>query len=303
MHQLSRCIVIAFTTTAMIIHAAGAGAHPPSGIVVDDDGRVFFQDGLKGVWRVEEGRRPTLFHPLAWHWMALDPNGKFANAPEQFGEWFGRVTPAGVKPALVVCSDFPCAIGKDGNLYFAYMHSLKIMRRTPDGTQSVFVSPEQFDVEATRPYGVTGLACGSDGRLYLFSLNDDSGDHGIYTVAMDGSIQTFAANFVKDKIPDSQRHPEAKPEYCRGLALDEQGNVYIAVTGNRCVMKLTPNVGPSVVLTAKKPWTPTGVAVHNGELYVLEYDDETPTEGRNWPPRVRKVARDGKVTVVAAIQR
>jgi hypothetical protein len=134
-------------------------------------------------------------------------------------------------------------------------------------------------------------------------LNDDSGDHGIYTVAMDGSIQTFAANFVKDKIPDSQRHPEAKPEYCRGLALDEQGNVYIAVTGNRCVMKLTPNGGASVVLTAKKPWTPTGVAVHDGEIYVLEYDDETPTEGRNWPPRVRKVARDGKVTVVAAIQR
>jgi hypothetical protein len=122
--------------------------------------------------------------------MALDSDGKFASSPEQFGEWFGRVTPQNVRPALVVCSDFPCAIGKDGNLYFAYMHSLKIMRRTPDGAESVLVQPEQFGVDAAPPYGVTGITCGPDGKLYLFSLNDDSGNHGIYTVAMDGTIRT-----------------------------------------------------------------------------------------------------------------
>jgi hypothetical protein len=73
--------------------------------------------------------------------------------------------------------------------------------------------------------------------------------------------------------------------------------------GNRCVMKLTPDRESSVVLRAEKPWAPTGVAEHDGEIYVLEYDDETPTEGRNWPPRVRKVTRDGKVETIAAISR
>jgi hypothetical protein len=43
------------------------------------------------------------------------------------------------------------------------------------------------------------------------------------------------------------------------------------------------------------------VDVFKGEVYVLEYDDETPTEGRNWPPRVRKVGRDGKVTTLATV--
>jgi hypothetical protein len=68
-------------------------------------------------------------------------------------------------------------------------------------------------------------------------------------------------------------------------------------------MKLTPQRETSVLLRAEKPWSPTGVAELNGDVYVLEYDDETPTEGRNWPPRVRKVARDGTVSVIAAIQR
>src|SRR4029079_5624160 len=111
-------------------------------------------------------------------------------------------------------------------------------------------------------------------------------------------IKTVARNFVRDELPEGQRYPQVRPEYCRGIAAAEQGNVYVAVPGNRCVMKLTPAGASSVVLTSQKPWTPTGVDVSGGEVFVLEYDDETPTEGRNWPPRVRKLGRDGIVTVL-----
>ena len=299
-HRLGAFIAL---TIFALVPVIAINAHPPSGIVVDDRGTIYFQDGLKGVWKILDGERPSLLNPLAWHWMAIDPTGKFANAPEQFGEWFARVSPRGQTPALVVCSDFPCAMGRDGNLYFAHMHSLKIMRRTPDGTGTVLVEPKQFHVEASRPYGVTGLTCGPDGKLYLFLLADDSGEHAIYSVGMDGSIRQFAANFVTEKIPASERHHEAIPEYCRGLAVDQEGNVFVAVTGNRCVMKLMPGGRSTTILRSSKPWTPTGVAEHNGSVYVLEYDDETPTEGRNWPPRVRRVAPDGTVSVVAEITR
>jgi hypothetical protein len=278
-------------------------AHPPSGIVVDDRGTVYFQDGLKGVWKIPGGGQRSLFHPLAWHWMALDRKGTFANAPEQFGEWFARVSPRGQSPALIVCSDFPCAMGPDGNLYYAYMHSLKIMCRKPEGSESVLVEPGNFRIEVSRPYGVTGLTCGPDGKLYLFLLADDSGEHAIYSVGMDSSIRQFAANFVQDRVPASERHPEAIPEYCRGLAVDRKGNVFVAVTGSRCVIKLEPNRQSATILRCQKPWSPTGVAERDGNIYVLEYDDETPTEGRNWPPRVRRLAPDGAVTVVAQIAR
>jgi hypothetical protein len=235
--------------------------------------------------------------------MAIDPDGKFSRSPEQFGEYFARVSPKGQKPALLVCSDFPIAFGKDGNLYSASMHSLQIMRRTLGGAESALVTPEQFPVEATRPYGVTGITCGPNGKLYLFLLADDSGEHAVYSVGMDGTIREFAKNFIAEKLPKNERHSEAMAEYSRGMAVDQNGNVYIAVTGNRCVMKLTPQREASVILRCEKPWSPTGVAEHNGDVYVLEYDDETPTEGRNWPPRVRKVARDGTVSIIAEIRR
>jgi hypothetical protein len=294
---------VAYITIISLTPLVAVNAHPPSGIVVNDQGTVYFQDGLKGVWKISEGGARTLFHPLAWHWMALDPAGTFANASEQFGEWFARVSPQGKAPALIACSDFPCAIGGDGNLYFAHMHSLKIMRRTSAGTETVLVEPGQFRVEAKRPYGVTGLTSGPDGKLYLFLLADDSGQHAVYSVDMNGSVRQFAANFITEKIPESERHPEAMPEYCRGLAVDIDGNVFVAATGNRCVMKLTPDGRSTTILECRKPWTPTGVAEHKGSIYVLEYDDETPTEGREWPPRVRQVAPDGRVTMVAQIER
>src|SRR5687768_4069631 len=76
-------------------------AHPGSGIVVDDKGHVFFTDTGKGVWRIDPDRKITLISSSAMHWMAIDRDGRFAAAPEQFGEWFGRLTPSGQKPTLI----------------------------------------------------------------------------------------------------------------------------------------------------------------------------------------------------------
>ena len=290
------------------LYATRGAAHPGSGIAVDAKGAVFFTDTGKGVWRVDQSGKPTLISESAMHWMAIDRDGKFADAPQEFGEWFGRLTPRGEKPALISCSDFPCIVGKDGNLYYAKMHGLTIVRRTPEGRESVLVSREKFGIPADRPVGVNGMACGPDGTIYLVSLDSlnatvGSGEHAVYAVGTDGSVRTFAKDFIKEKLPERERHPEVRPEYCRGMAVDEKGDVYVAVTGNRCVMKLTPRGEPSVVLKCAKPWTPTGVDVFKGEVYVLEYDDETPTEGRTWPPRVRKVGRDGKVTTLATVTR
>jgi sugar lactone lactonase YvrE len=288
--------------------ASHGAAHPGSGIAVDAKGAVFFTDTGKGVWRLDDGGRLTLISGSAMHWMAIDRDGTFADAPQEFGEWFGRLTPKGEKPALLSCSDFPCVVGKDGNLYYAKMHGLTIMRRTPGGKESVLVSREKFGIAEDRPVGVNGMACGPDGTIYLASLDSlnatvGSGEHAVYAVGMDGSVRTFASGFVKDKLPERDRHPEVRPEYCRGMAVDEKGDVYVAVTGNRCVMRLTARGEAAVVLKSEKPWTPTGVDVFKGEVFVLEYDDETPTEGRNWPPRVRKVGRDGKVTTLATVTR
>ena len=297
-------IVIALL--ALGVYCRNAPAHPGSGIAVDDAGRVYFTDTGRGVWRINPDRTITLISTSAMHWLALDPGGRFARSPQEFGEWFGRATPEGAKPAVITCSDFPATVGADGNLYFAHMHSLTIKRRTPAGEESVLATPDRFAFPRGQNIGVNGIASGPDGRIYLVALDSlnqqvGTGDHALHAVAPDGSVQTLAKNFVTDLLPQQQRHHEVRPQYARGLAVDAEDNVYIAVTGNRCVMKVTPDGTSSVVLKSSKPWSPTGVDVFNGELYVLEYDDETPAQGRDWPPRVRKVRRDGKVMTLATV--
>lgn len=293
---------------AMCGVGGAATAHPGSGIVVDERGRVYFTDTGRGVWRVDAGGKLTLVSTSAMHWMAIDRVGKFADAPEAFGEWFGRLTPKGEKPALISCSDFPCVFGKDGNLYFARMHGEAVVRRTPEGEETVLVTREKIGVVETNPAGVNGMACGPDGTIYLVSLDSvnrqvGTGQHVLYAVGMDGSVRAVARNFIKEKLAEGQEHPEVRPEYSRGMAVDDDGNVYVAVTGSRCVMKVTPKGEASVVLRCEKPWSPTGVEVSKGEVFVLEYDDETPVEGREWPPRVRKVGRDGNVAKLVTVER
>ena len=303
-----RRFTLTAAATLVILVTAPLGAHPGSGIVATPGGRVYFTDTGRGVWALDDNGKLTLVSRSAMHFMAADHAGRFADAPETFGEWFGRLTPKGQKPVLISCSDFPCAVGPDGNLYFPRMHSLHIVRRTPNGEESTVARPGDFKVDPTRPIGVNGIACGQDGTIYVVALdslnrNEGTGEHVLYAVARDGSIRPIARDFVKDLLPADQRHPEVRPQYCRGMAVDARNNVYVAVTGNRCVMRISPQGKAETILRCQKPWTPTGVDVLDGSVYVLEYDDETPAEGRDWPPRVRKLSPDGKVSILATVTR
>lgn len=52
------------------------------------------------------------------------------------------------------------------------------------------------------------------------------------------------------------------------------------------------------VLKAEPPWSPTGVAVQRGEVYILEYTNANGSSREGWRPRVRRLGRDGKVTTL-----
>jgi hypothetical protein len=281
-------------------------AHPPSAIAVGEQRQVFYTDGQEGVFSLKEGGRAVRINPKAMHWMALDRRGGFAEAPDEFGEWFGRITPRGERPALVSCSDFPCTIGRDGNIYFAKMHGLAIMRRTPRDDESVFVDADDYGLDLSRAWGVSGMTSAPDGEIYLVALDSDrtegTGEHMLYGVNPNGELRQIARNFANDQVSDNDQHPEVRPQYCRGMAADDHGNVFIAVTGSRCVMRITSTGEASVVLRAARPWSPTGVDVAGDSLYVLEFDDETPAKGREWPLRVRKVDGDGAVSLLVSVR-
>jgi hypothetical protein len=195
-------------------------------------------------------------------------------------------------------------VNQDGNLYYGSGFpggndvdpaGLTMTRLSLNGERTLF-APELKGTLAKLNEAVTGLAVGPGGTLFVACPN------AIMKVKTNGEVSTFVHPVdVKDcdnvfgKESDS---PFFHAPYLRGLDVTAEETVYAAVTGCRCVVKISGNGEIETVLKAEKPWTPTGVAIAGKDLFVLEYShhDEKPEK---WAPRVRKLGADGKVTVLA----
>jgi sugar lactone lactonase YvrE len=196
-----------------------------------------------------------------------------------------------------MCSDFPLVVNKDGNIYYANTRpgSGKIIKRAPDGKESIFASNKIFE-------SINGIVAGADGSLYITESSNPNANT-IRKITTDGTISTIATFVGKDgkALP-----PETVPSYCRGLVVDSTGTIYVAATGSRSVLKITPQGKITSILDATSPWTPTGVAIFHGEVYVLEWHDVTQEnlEVRSAHiPRVSKIGMDGKQTTLATVSR
>jgi len=272
-------------------------AHPGSGIVLDKEGNIYFTDTGKGVWKIDTQGKLSFLPASRFHWMTIDATGFFANSSKSFGEYFERVTSKSDKPDLIMCSDFPLVVNKDGNIYYANTRpgSAKIIKRTPDGQESVFATNKIFEF-------ISDITSGADGSLYITESSNANAST-IRKIKMDGTI-SIIATFVGKESKDLPL--ETVPSYCRGLAVDSTGTIYVAATGSRSVLKITPQGKVTTILQSTSPWTPTGVALFRGEVYLLEWHDVTPEnlEVREaWTPRIRKIGLDGKVTTVATVSR
>jgi hypothetical protein len=284
--------------------ATNASAHPGSGIVVDDKGRVFFTDTgnpdgtFSGhIWMIDTQGRLNSVHKTGAHWLALDGTDRFAQA--HLKAWFGqRLTPnferiprSDANPTLLQTDGVPFVVHHDSYLYYANGH-MEIVRLSPDGTRTPLVP--QLRETAERLGGIKGLAASPDGSLFV------AYPRAVQKITAAGAVTILADPVV---VPGCDRVPTDIPEpYLRGLAVDGRGTVYAAATGCRCVLKITPGGKVDTVLKAERPWSPTGVAVHGDDVYVLEYTNANGPP-REWRPRVRKLGQDGTVTVLATISR
>jgi sugar lactone lactonase YvrE len=115
-----------------------------------------------------------------------------------------------------------------------------------------------------------------------------------------GTFMTLAHPVVVSDCDEELPGDNPSPSL-RGLALDSRGVVYAAATGCHCVVKITPNGKVETVLREERPWSPTGVAIHDGDVYVLEYTNANTEPAAGWLPRVRKLGRDGSVTTLVTI--
>jgi hypothetical protein len=279
--------------------AAAAFAHPSSGIVVNDRAEVFFVHSTRGLAKVDRDGQLTYVHKSSGgHWLCLDRQGSFARTQPKH---FLRVTPDGARPAIIFADGgAPIAVCRDGNLYYGsdggHEHdpgAATVSRLSPTGTMS-HVAPKLKDVLANSRAGITGLAAGPDGLLYVAS------SVGVYKVSMEGPVTTLVE---RPEVPDCDPipPPDGLPGF-QGLDVAANGTVYAAATGCRALLKIAPSGSSETLLKSEAPWSPTAVALHDGDLYILEWTNPNDGPSAGWRPRVRKLSADSQLTTLLTIK-
>lgn len=121
----------------------------------------------------------------------------------------------------------------------------------------------------------------------------------ILKVGMDGSI-TPVVERPEIKDCDANPPPDGLPGF-QGLALSTDGTVFAAATGCRTVVKILPQGIVETVVKSERPWSPTAVAIHEQDLYILEWTNPNGGPEAGWRPRVRTISHDGTVKVLITI--
>lgn len=280
----------AVIAAVMCLFSGSLLAHPGSGIAVDGEGRVYFLDTGSGLWQIDAQGKLTHMPGPAYHWMTLDADSRFANTRLPSGA-SGDIVQVGSNPTVLLSSDYPIAIGQDGNLYhpLGSPGDLRIMRITSSGESSVLAT-----LPATRSY-VNGLTAGPDGFLYC------TVDSTILRITLEGQVSTAGiapAHVASPPIPGITADQGA---YLRGLAVGANGALYVAASGSARVLRITETRTATTLLELERPWSPTAVALGGSDVYVLEYLHTEGDVRRDWLPRVRKIAPDGTSTIIATV--
>ncbi|MEU1409662.1 NHL repeat-containing protein, partial [Streptomyces sp. NPDC005728] len=219
----------------------------------------------------------------------------------------GFVVDGGPAVGTKLYNPYGVAMDGAGNLYIAEVSNHRVRKVTPNGIittvagngQNGFVS-DGGPAVATKLNSPYSVAVDGAGNLYIA----DYGNHRVRKVTPNGIITTVAGNGQNGFVSDGGPAVATKLNYPLGVAVDREGNLYIADQSNHRVRKVTPNGiittvagngqagfvsdgGPAVATKLHYPW---GVAVdQDGNLYI----------GDRYNHRVRKVTPNGIITTVA----
>jgi sugar lactone lactonase YvrE len=312
---MPRAFVITITAIIMlcVLPVGSVSAHPAWGLVVDRNNQIYFSD-IETIWKIDAKGNLTVFRAGVsgrhTHEINLDENGNLYGVDNSYESTTQRsftalwkMTPDGKFSYLVAPTQNPpkaMTNWKDhaGNRYYVGQsdnreHEIFVLKRTPGGKVITLAGNRKVgdDYRQVVLFSVGGMAFGNNETLYF---TDNSN---VRKVTLDGSMTLLAGNLAVENRAESPM-PESSVTRLFGIAVDAQGNVFVADYGNRRVLKITPGIAISTVASAEKPWSPTGVAWKDGDLYILEFGFTPPS---TYLPRVRKLSSDGKIMTLATI--
>lgn len=295
--QRTRRVVGMVSVIGAVLAPSAVLAHPGSGIVVDSLGQIYFVDMVSGIWKIDTGGVLTHLPGPAFHWMTLDAGNRFTEARLPSGS-AGEVSRIGVDPTIVIASSYPIAMGRDGNLYFPSHDAgpVRLMQLSPAGSTSVVVRLPAA-AAGTPIRDLNGLASGPEGSLYYTESN------AIRRITSDGRVSTVVQNVSLSTCGTVPGLGPADRPLFRGLDVDTSGTIYVAATGCGSVVRVTAAGQVAVLFQTDGPWSPTGIAVHGSDLYVLEFLGAASDNRSEMIPRVRKITPDGRSSIIATVRR
>lgn len=187
----------------------------------------------------------------------------------------------------VLADAFGIAVAEDGTVYVADAGERNQIRKiTPDGVSTLAGGSEGFaDGTGTQASFNTpsGLAIDSDGNLYVA----DTGNNRIRKVTPQGVVSTIAGDGTAGYVDAAAA--QARFNGPIGVAVDKQGNVYVADTYNDRVRRISADGQVTTLASGAVFDTPCGVAVaKDGSVFVADTGNS----------QLRKITTDGDVTTL-----
>ena len=271
-----------FAALLLLVPGATALAHPSVSVVIDSHGAVYYSD-LHDVWRISpDGTRSIVVPNVHSHELVLDSVDNLYGEHlwyegETINKWdyyVWRRSPDGrvqtiYGPKREFRTDYSFVRDAAGNHYWAERGARTTIRqRTPDGVERGI---------ATGPFtDIRWMAARPDGTIFLID------DGRLVRIGSDGATREIVHDLTARSL---SRALVERRHSVLGLYPDERGNVYVAVYGAGKVVRVDEGGHVATVATSTMPWSPSGVAVRNGTLYVLEFSVDNRARLRTLPLR------------------
>lgn len=272
-------------------------AHPGRGIVVDANGNVYVSDAVRSViWVVSpDGTVGVHARDVHAHWLALERGDSLLADHVEYDPSSGDF----LRGLVRIDSE-------------SVIERVLSPKPDPDGLDAGSFAPTESGIAVARDSSLEIQIVTPGARATVADLSGVGGSstvNAIVSTGGDGFIVVKGRSIVEiqgkvtrliAEVPVSRAEGSAAlPNVLWGLASDSAKTSYTCDSAARTVIAVTREGDIQTIASSTAPWFPTGVAFHDGTLFILEHGLDG---DRNLGPRVVVMEPGEEPRVLATIE-